>query len=239
MTVAAVVAAAGRGSRLGRFEAGKALVEIGGRTLLELALENLVAAGVDELVVVHPAGQRSRFAAATAPHRVGLVAGGATRSDSVRHGVGAIARDHRLVAIHDAARPLVPVVTIRATIAAVGGEVVAAAPGLAVPDTLKRVGDGGVVLGTVDRAGVWAVHTPQVVRADVLRATLAWSGARHASDDLGLVEQARAAGVVTGEIRMVPGDPRGLKVTYRGDVEVAAALLAAGRAGQQADGGQR
>lgn len=228
MTVAAVVAAAGRGERLGPASgAPKALLEIGGRSLLDLALERLLAAGADQVVVVHPAGQRRTFAGIAAPHGpVDLVEGGATRSDSVRNGVRAVASGHHLVAIHDAARPLTPPAVIRAAVEAVAGEVIAAAPGLAVPDTLKRAGRDGHVVATVDRAGLWAVHTPQVIRADVLRATLEWAGTRHATDDLGLVEAARAAGIVSGAIRIVRGDLRGLKITFPEDIDVAAALLA-------------
>lgn len=229
MTVAAVVAAAGRGDRLGvAHDGSKALLELGGRTLLDLAVGNLVAAGMDHLVVVHPPGQRGAFATAVAAHgRIEMVEGGPTRSDSVRRGARAVLSDHDVVAIHDAARALTPPDVIRAAVAVVADDVIAAAPGMPIRDTLKRADGTGCVQGTLDRTGVWAVHTPQVIRADVLRATLEWAGIRDASDDIGLVEAAREAGVVSGEIRMVAGDPRDIKITYPADIEVARLLLEA------------
>lgn len=227
----AIVAAAGVGLRLGRAdrEAPKALLRIGGRPLLDLALAGLVAAGIEELVVVHPPGQRDAFAAVTRPHGpAALVAGGPTRAESVRAGVAAVEGTPDLFAVHDAARPLTPPAVIRRAIAAVTGDVIAAAPGLAVPDTLKRVDGDGRVVRTVDRRDVWAAHTPQVVRADVLRRCLGWVGEREVTDDLGLVEIAREAGAVSGAIVLVPGDPRDLKITYPADVDLATAVVASG-----------
>lgn len=222
-----MVAAAGWGTRLQRLHsAPKALIEVAGRPLVEMAVANLRAAGIGEVVVVHPAGHREAFAAATAAHRpVRLVEGGRTRTESVRRGVRATGAGWDLVAVHDAARPLTPPEVISAAVAAVEGEVIAAAPGRAVADTLKRVTAPGVVSATAPRRGVWAVHTPQVIRAEVLRKALALAGDRGASDDLALVEAAREAGVVSGLIRLVPGDTRDLKITYPEDLDLATALV--------------
>lgn len=221
-----VVVAAGEGTRLGTHteDTPKALLEVDGRTLLELALTSIRAVGrFDPVVVVHPAGHRDAFAR-FAGDAVRLVPGGDRRSDSVRAGVGALEETPERVAIHDAARALVPPVVFVRALDAVEGEVIAAAPGLPVADTLKAVGEDGVVSRTVDRRGLWTVHTPQVVRGDVLEAVLAWAGDRHATDDLGLVEAAIDRGVVEGQVRLVRGDPRDLKVTWPEDLVVATSL---------------
>lgn len=227
-TAAAVVVAAGEGARLGDAHATtpKALVELAGRTLLELALEGLRAVGrFDRFVVVHAPRHEQAFRAVVGD-RASLVPGGATRSDSVRAGVGALGDVlPDLVAIHDAARALVPPAVVERTLSAVEGDVVAAAPGLPVADTLKDAAEDGEVRGTVDRTGLWAVHTPQVIRGEVLSAVLAWAPQRRATDDLGLVEDALAAGIVDGRVRLVRGDPRDLKVTYPEDLALAAAVV--------------
>lgn len=231
MTVSAVIVAAGRGSRLGDFGAvpPKALIEVDGRTLLELSLTTLRAVpAISELVVVHPPGEEDAFRRVVGEHLT-LVSGGETRSSSVRVGVGALRSSAEAVAIHDAARPLVPPAVVTRVLDAVAGRVIAAAPGLPVADTLKRVRPDGDVLGTVGRGGLWAVHTPQVIRRDVLDATLEWAGGRDTTDDLALVEEARAAGVVLGRVVLVRGDPRDLKITFPEDLALAAAIVRGSR----------
>jgi 2-C-methyl-D-erythritol 4-phosphate cytidylyltransferase len=224
----AVVVAAGSGERLGD-DRPKALATLAGRPLLSHALERLWASEViDAIVVVYAPGHADAFGELCRTHDVeALVPGRATRTGSVRAGVAATGGNVGRIAVHDAARPLTPAGVIGRTVRAVTGDVVAAAPGLPVPDTLKRVEVGGGVIGTVDREGLWAVHTPQVIDAAVLRTTLAWATSHEATDDLGLVERAIAADVVQGRVVLVDGDVRDLKVTYRRDLALLAALLAA------------
>lgn len=220
MSSAIVVVAAGLGTRLGS-AAPKALVEVGGRSLLDHALERVTAVGADEVVVVHTPGEEASFRAVVAG-RAGLVVGGATRSASVRAGV-AVLGDHDVVAVHDAARAFTPPEVMRAALDAVRGEVVAAAPGLPVADTLKDV-EGDRVVATVDRSRLWAVQTPQVFARVTWDAVTAWAGDREATDDLALVEQAIEAGAVSGEVRLVAGSRLALKVTWPEDLVLAAAL---------------
>lgn len=217
MSAVALLLAAGRGQRLGD-RGPKALVEVAGRSLLEHALEGLRRAGLTEVVVVHPDGAGEAFAA-RAPGTT-LVVGGATRTESARAGL-AVATDADLVAVHDAARAFMPSATIVATLAAVTGDVVAAAPACAVTDTLKRV-EGAQVVGTIERGELVAVQTPQVFRREVLELALGRDG--EASDDLALVERLIDAGEVSGRIVTVPGSSRGLKVTWPDDVRLAEVL---------------
>ncbi|MBW3621192.1 MAG: 2-C-methyl-D-erythritol 4-phosphate cytidylyltransferase [Actinobacteria bacterium] len=225
-----VLVAAGAGERLGAAASGpKALVTVAGTTLLELALRGLRDAGVRDIVVVHTPGHARAFADVARRHAVTrLVPGGETRTASVRAGLDEVELATEVVAVHDAARALTPATVIRAVLDAVRGDVVAVAPALAVPDTLKRVVAGEVV-ATVDRSDLQAVHTPQAFVPDVLREALA--GADDATDDLGLVERAIAEGRVQGRIALVAGSPRDLKITYPEDLDLVASLLAADRLG--------
>jgi 2-C-methyl-D-erythritol 4-phosphate cytidylyltransferase len=139
-----------------------------------------------------------------------VVAGGATRSASVRAGLGAVPEDVGVIVVHDAARPRATPALFHAVIDAVRAGADGALPGVAVVDTLKRVRD-GVVLETLARAELVAIQTPQAFRAEALRG--AHAGSVDATDDGALVE---AAG---GRVVVVPGDPDNLKVTSAADLE--------------------
>lgn len=216
----AVVVAAGRGERLSR-QQPKALVEVAGRPLVAHAVAGLRAAGLRDVVVVHTPGERPAFAAALGDADVVLVEGGATRTGSVRAGVAATPPSAGVVAVHDAARAFTPPEVIRTVVAAVTGDVLAAAPGLPVADTLKRV-DGAQVVGTTDRTGLVAVQTPQVFPLEVLRAVL--DATDEATDELALVERAVAAGTLSGRVVWVPGSLLGWKLTYPADLAAAERL---------------
>jgi 2-C-methyl-D-erythritol 4-phosphate cytidylyltransferase len=149
-----------------------------------------------------------------------VVAGGATRAESVRAGLDAVPGDADVIAVHDAARPLAGPGLYAAVVAAVRAGADGAIPGIPVADTLKRVeahGDEQVIVGTVDRHALFAAQTPQAFRADMLRA--AHASGDDATDDAALVE---AHG---GKVVIVPGDPANLKLTSSRDLVVAAALL--------------
>lgn len=224
-----VVVAAGSGERLGSGDP-KALVPLAGRSLLAHALAGLASAGLPPAVVVHTPGAADAFALAAGDLPVAaLVPGGATRTASVAAGVAALPPDAEVVVIHDAARPLTPPGVIAAAVAAVtdGVDVLAAAPGIPVADTLKRTED-GQVLATVDRSGMVGVQTPQVFPRHVLDVVLTGvpSGVRGAggtpveaaTDDLALVERLRDRGVLDGRILVVPGSIWARKVTYPADL---------------------
>jgi len=218
-----VLVAAGRGERLGG-DRPKAFTGLGGRVLLAESLERLEASPwVEEIVVVAPPGWEEPAILLAEELGAGkvaaAVAGGETRSDSVRAGVAEISADATVVLVHDAARPLLPEEVVERVLTALAEGWDGAVPGLPLVDTVKRVGAEGAVEETVNRMGFYAVQTPQAFEAEAFRRALATGDA---SDCAGLVEGAG------GRVKVVPGDPRLLKVTTREDVALVEALLAGG-----------
>jgi 2-C-methyl-D-erythritol 4-phosphate cytidylyltransferase len=233
-----VIAAAGSGERLG---AGgpKALVELAGRPLAAWCLDAFAAArSVGRAVVAAPPGCEDELGAAIgAPSNAGeleldIVAGGASRSQSV---AAALARvDAELVAVHDAARPLVTAALIDELLAklesrADAAGVIAAAP---LTDTVKRAREprpakggfehgGPTVARTESRDHLWAAQTPQAFRTAVLREAHSIDPQRVAAvtDDATLVERAG------GEVLIHPSPAENLKVTTPYDLRLAALLL--------------
>ncbi len=205
---AAIVVAAGRGERFG---APKQFLVAGGARLVDHAVA-AAGASCDEVVLVLPA-DRDWDGAPVAK----WVAGGATRSESVRAGLAALDADPEIVVVHDAARALAAPELFELVIDTVRAGADGAVPAVAIPDTVKRV-DGDRVVETVDRDGLVVVQTPQAFRADRLRA--AHDTGVDATDDAALVE---AAG---GTVVVVAGDPRNVKVTTVADLSVVEALLA-------------
>jgi len=151
--------------------------------------------------------------------RVSVVAGGATRTQSVRAAIAALPLDLDVIAVHDAARPLVtgPVVARCIDLAGQGFGAVAGCPAV---DTLKRVDADASVLATPDRSSFWQAQTPQAFPADVLRAAYA-DAAAEGTDDSALVER-RAPSL---RVKMVDAGPGNLKITRPEDVAVAEAVL--------------
>jgi 2-C-methyl-D-erythritol 4-phosphate cytidylyltransferase len=147
----------------------------------------------------------------------GAVAGGATRSESVRAGLAAVPLEATIICVHDAARPLASAALYRRAIAAVCGGADAAIPAIEVADTIKVVAD-GVVVATPDRASLVAVQTPQAFRAGVLRE--AHAGGGDATDDAGLVEERG------GLVVVVEGESTNRKITMPDDLVWARRQLA-------------
>jgi 2-C-methyl-D-erythritol 4-phosphate cytidylyltransferase len=220
MSVWAIVAAAGRGDRLGA-DRPKAFAGLGGRVLLAESLERLDrCAQVDAIVVAAPPGwEEPAILLAedlTADKVVSVVAGGETRSASVEAALAEVGDDAEAVLVHDAARPLVTDAVVERLLRALAAGWDGAVPGLSVADTVKRVEDGRVV-ETLDRAHLAAVQTPQAFRADVLRAAYAAGG--EATDCAALVE---AQG---GRVTVVEGDQRLVKITTPADLELVESWL--------------
>jgi 2-C-methyl-D-erythritol 4-phosphate cytidylyltransferase len=224
--VGVAVPAAGSGLRMGGVR--KAFLELSGQPTLLHALRPFLAETRVVAVVValapEDAASPPSWLVELAP-RVRVVAGGATRSQSVRSAIAALPADLDVIAVHDAARPLVTagVVSECVALALAGFGAVAGCPAV---DTLKRVDAEGSVLDTPDRSSFWHAQTPQVFPAGVLRAAYTDLGAE-GTDDSALVERV-GSGV---RVKMVDAGPSNLKVTRPEDVPLAEAILR-GRAGR-------
>jgi 2-C-methyl-D-erythritol 4-phosphate cytidylyltransferase len=212
----ALLVAAGSGERLGASRP-KAFVTLAGRPMLEWSVDALRAAGLSEIVVALPPGE-------AAPPGCAGVAGGATRSASVRAALTAAGEGDVLV--HDAARPLVPASLFREALAALelADAAVAAAQ---VTDTVKEAGPDHRVVGTLDRSRLWAIQTPQAFRRSALERALDVGDdvLAQATDDAWLVERAG------GSVVVVPSTPANFKVTTPHDLTVAELLLSSRSSG--------
>jgi 2-C-methyl-D-erythritol 4-phosphate cytidylyltransferase len=221
VSVWAILVAAGRGERLG-LEHPKAFAKLGEDPLLAEPLRRLEDSDwIDGIVVVAPPGWEEPAILLAEELGCGkanaCVAGGATRTDSVRAGLAEVPPTALVVLVHDVARPLISDAVIERVLAPLSEGWDGAVPGIRVADTLKRVGSDGAIEETVARDSLYAVQTPQAFVADVLRRAAA-NGAE-ATDCAGLVE---AAG---GRVKVVEGDPRLLKVTTADDLAKIASWL--------------
>lgn len=209
-----ILVAAGSGQRLG---AGipKALVEVSGDTLIGHSLR--MAAAIPQIaqtVVVVPVAELGRVRSSVGQTQV--VAGGATRDESVRAGLEALDPGIGHVLIHDAARPFTPVEVYDRVIEALLAGATAVIPVVAVADTIKQVRDGFVVK-TVDRADLVAVQTPQGFAVPALRAA-------H-RDQIGTVtDDAMLMEAAGHDVRVVEGSHEAFKITTPFDLAIARAM---------------
>lgn len=202
-----------------------------GRPLVSYCLDAFRASSVEEIVLAAPpdAVETFRQLIADGPRSKTekVVAGGATRQESVWAGLRELSAGMDCVLIHDAARPFVRPALIEACaeVARAHGAAIAALP---VTDTLKRAA-GELVGGAADRRNLWAAQTPQAFRTDLI--TQAYERAQRegvvGTDDASLVE-------ATGHpVRLVMGSPRNIKITHPEDLELAEALMGAEAAASQ------
>ena len=208
MRIAALLVAAGSGSRFGS-ETPKQFLPLAGKPVIRHAAEALAR----HAVLLQPVGESGPIEAALAglPH-LPTVAGGATRQDSVRAGLEALApHAPDIVLVHDATRPLIPPGTVEALLAALE-RVPGAIPAAPVADTLKRATD-GLIETTVPRAGLYRAQTPQAFRFATLLAAHRSGAGQAATDDAALLE---AAGLA---VAMVAGAEDNIKLTYATDFD--------------------
>jgi 2-C-methyl-D-erythritol 4-phosphate cytidylyltransferase len=209
LSVVGIVPAGGHGERLGA-DRPKAFVVCAGKPLLEWSLDVLEAV-CDRVVVALPEGHEE------GPDRV---PGGESRSASVRNALQA-APEATVAVVHDAARPLLTRDLLERCLAALEPGVDAAIAAVPMTDTVKEAASDGRVLRTLDRSTLWAIQTPQVFRADVLRQALSRDelALATATDDASLVEE------LGGTVWVVEAPPENIKVTRESDLRVAEALL--------------
>jgi 2-C-methyl-D-erythritol 4-phosphate cytidylyltransferase len=227
--VTAIVVGGGPGARLGA-HSPKAFVPLAGVPLFIRAVRAVTAVPqVVAAVVVVPGGrveQAERLLGEFGPWQipVSVVEGGAQRQDSVRAGIEA-AGEGDLLAIHDAARPFVDPASVSAAIS-LTEQHGAAIVGLPATDTIKQVGASERVQATLDRRRLWLAQTPQVFRADLIRAAHARARADGfiGTDDSMLVER------IGAPVVMVRGNPENRKITTPDDLHWAEWLLSSGRA---------
>ena len=220
---AAIVAAGGRGVRLGA-DRPKQFLDIGGRSMLELSVDALAASDrIDEIVVALPEEHLAAAKAWPASSKpMVFVAGGARRQDSVANAFAKSSRQADVIVIHDAARPFVTPDVIARTIdaAQAHGAAIAAIP---VRDTVKQTTDAGrdgsrPIRATIPRETIFLAQTPQAFRRDVLARAIEEGKSIDATDEAMLVERLGLP------VHVVEGDPRNIKITTAEDLATAKAV---------------
>lgn len=223
---AAVIVAAGKGTRMGA-GVDKLFLDIAGWPVVVHTWKRFDAADcIDQIVLVvreELLPEYDRLAeehCLTKPHRI--VVGGAERQDSVWNGLSALSEETEVVVIQDAARPCVTEDLIEATILAARetGASVAAQP---VVDTIKESRDGELIERTLDRARLWAVQTPQTFRVEVIRNAIDAARAK----GLSLTDDTAACELINQPVRLVKSNTPNPKVTTPEDLPYIAHLLRA------------
>ncbi len=217
----AVLAAAGRGERLGD-DRPKAFARLGDLPLVAESLRRLdESEWIEGIVVAAPPGWEEPCIVLAEELGAGkvssVVTGGATRSESVREALVEVADDAAVVLVHDSARPLLPEDVIERVLAPLNEGWDGVVPGLPVRDTVKRV-EGDRVVETLPRVELVAAQTPQAFIPSVLRDAL--SGDVAAASDCASLVEARG-----GRVKVVEGDTRLVKVTSAQDLALVESLL--------------
>jgi 2-C-methyl-D-erythritol 4-phosphate cytidylyltransferase len=218
----AIIVAAGSGSRFGG-DIPKQFAPLAGKPVIIHTLEKFEECpAVDEIILVLSESGREQFEhtldGRSFPKIRNLVSGGSTRAESVKNGLDAVDPACEIVAVHDAARPLVSVDEITRTIET--AVVVGAACLVAeVTDTIKEVRN-GIIRGTADRSNLRRALTPQAFRTDILKRAFENTELSDAvTDECYLVEK---LGI---DIAVVEGSPRNIKITREDDLRIAEAYL--------------
>ena len=221
---AAVIVAAGKGTRMGP-NVDKMFLEIAGKPVLAHTWHRFATAKcIDEIILVVRDGMQSAFLeiaekfSLNKPFR--LVVGGKERQDSVWNGLEAISANTEIVAIQDAARPCTSEALIEATIAA-ARETGAAVAAQAITDTIKESGDGKIIDRTLDRSRLWAVQTPQTFRVQVIKRALA----QVRKQGLLVTDDTAACDVIGQPVRLVVTPQPNPKVTRPEDLPYISLLL--------------
>jgi 2-C-methyl-D-erythritol 4-phosphate cytidylyltransferase/2-C-methyl-D-erythritol 2,4-cyclodiphosphate synthase len=208
--VAVIIPAGGSGERLGA-RLPKALVQVAGKTLIEHAVANM-APVAHQIIVAVPAGYEETFRELLGSE-VTLVAGGATRTASVKAALAVVDESHDYVLVHDAARALASTELATHIVDSLRAGEKAVVPGLDVKDTMKEVDSNLYVTRTLNRSVLRIIQTPQGFDRKVL--VDAHESTDESTDDSTLVEKIDIA------IKVIPGEERALKITTPTDLEIA------------------
>ena len=218
----AVIVAAGRASRMGGID--KILCPMANEPLLLHTLRPFQASeAVDEIVIVTSEERMVEVGALCSNHGITkvkrIVKGGATRTESVQAGLKETDKAAGIIAIHDGARPFVTMDIIETAIRT-ARERGAAAPAIPVKDTIKRAVD-GVITETPDRSQLFAVQTPQVFDADLIKGAIAKAIADKAvlTDDCSAVER------LGFPVCLTEGSEENIKITTPADLLHGEAIL--------------
>ena len=224
--VAALIAAAGQGIRMGH-RIPKQFLALGACPIIVHSLRTVQAVpAIRDILLIVPAGVENEWRDAIAADIYGLrkvahvLTGGPTRQDSVANGLSNVAPDTDIVVIHDGVRPLATQEMFERciqTATEADGAVVA----VKVHETTKRVSDDGVIQETIDRDGLWVAQTPQAFRRRVLSAAIERAridGVR-TTDEAALVER------LGYTVKVHEGSSENLKITTPQDLVLAEALL--------------
>ena len=221
---AAVIVAAGRGARMG-MERNKVLYPICGEPVIVRTARAFTESGLFDggVVIVASACDMEDMRAMLGQGGVSvraIVAGGRDRQESVWRGIQACDADADIIAIHDGARPLVTREVIEATVESARrfGSGVAAVP---LKDTVKRVGESGLVVETPQRDLLRAVQTPQTFDAALIRA----AHARYADSDVRATDDAMLIEWTGHAVHLTPGDPENIKLTTPEDMLLAGQVI--------------
>lgn len=219
MKSAAIIVAAGSGSRMGR---PKQFLPLADKTVVEWPLSVFLSLPeIEKIVLVLSAENVKLHGGRLSSERVQVVEGGATRMGSVRNGFKEIPEDIDIVAIHDGARPLITPEIVRAVIdeAYESGAAICAVP---IKDTLKKVASKQLwISGTPVRSSFWSAQTPQCYRREILEDSLAkFPQDKDATDESQLVEKSGH------KVKIVPSSYENLKITTPEDIVMAEAILA-------------
>lgn len=222
MSVAVILAAAGRSTRFGESRRKKPFLELAGRAVWLRALDAFVTRDDVQQILMSVSPEdiewfKEHFRANLAFTDIDIIPGGAERADSVQNALVAVRPEIEFVAVHDAARPLLAKKDVDRIFAA-AREHGAAVPACRVVSTLKRVAD-STITETVSRADLWQAQTPQTFRRSLLAEAYAQRGSFQATDEAQLVER------LGHPVHIVECSAMNLKITTKEDFQIAEALL--------------
>ncbi len=212
--VAVIIPAGGSGERLGA-KIPKALVQLGGKTLIEHAVANL-APVANQIIVAAPAGYEATFQDLLGSE-ITVITGGLTRTLSVKRALAEVGKENEFILVHDAARPLASTELAMRIIDSLRAGEKAVIPGMPVADTIKRVDEDNYVTKTLTRSKLRAVQTPQGFTRKLL--IKAHTSPDDVTDDAGLVED---RGV---DVKVIAGEERAMKITTMHDLATAERMV--------------